>query len=806
MTQASIIDLADPACTDPGVVGGKAAELARLRADGYPVPDGVVLPASLLAGWVPNEECPDHVRSAIETAINRLGGVAVAVRSSADSEDGSSASYAGSFTTVLGVHGVDDAVDAVRTCLDSAGADRVAAYRGGGGVGMSVLIQPMLTPSAAGVAFTLDPVTGETESVVISAAAGLGDQVADGTADPEEWRVPEAETPSVSHRNGALTEEQARDVAELARRIAAQRGGPQDMEWAIEDDRTWVLQSRPITIIPIPPSEKLDGTGWEKDEGHYPELVTPFGWSVFGPAVVSAFTEVCDEFGLMIAGVDQVSIGGEVYIRPTPPIGSAEASEKVPPPWALGAAVRLVPSLRRRMKTARRVLTDGLPDQLIDRWHSEWKAEFTERTQTMLAEDLTALDDEGLVDHYRRARRLLDDGHSVHFRLVLPYSLDLHEFVTVCHELLGWEAHQALAMLAGSSPASIAGVDALDEIRRRIVGRTELVEALRSAPVDPVAALVPVDPALADELRNWLQVHGWRPLNYDPGSVAVAERPGIVTQILLQPDEPGNGVAASEAEDEASTRLKGADLERFRSVLAKARRAYPVREDNVILTDNVPSGILRRWVLEAGRRLVERRLLGRVDDVVFCLGDELEGVLSGDTELDLRPIVTRRRGEQAWVKAHPGPVVVGASGPMPDLRYLPEHGRRMNEALFWAITMEFPGELEVVDGADLQGIPAASGRYTGRVRVVRGESDFATLLPGEVLVCTTTSPAWTILFGTAGALVTDGGGPLAHAAIVAREHGLPAVVGTGSATSRLRDGQLVTVDGTAGTVTIHEEA
>jgi pyruvate,water dikinase len=127
----------------------------------------------------------------------------------------------------------------------------------------------------------------------------------------------------------------------------------------------------------------------------------------------------------------------------------------------------------------------------------------------------------------------------------------------------------------------------------------------------------------------------------------------------------------------------------------------------------------------------------------------------------------------------------------------------MNEALLWGLSMEFPGEVTASDGAELRGSPASPGHYTGRVRVVRREADFSSLLPGDVLVCPTATPSWTILFGIAGALVTDGGGPLAHAAIVAREHGLPAVVGTVNATARLIDGQSVTVDGTTGVVTIH---
>ncbi len=220
------------------------------------------------------------------------------------------------------------------------------------------------------------------------------------------------------------------------------------------------------------------------------------------------------------------------------------------------------------------------------------------------------------------------------------------------------------------------------------------------------------------------------------------------------------------------------------------------------LTDNVPCGILRRWVLEAGERLVGRGQLPRVADAVYCTAEELAQALSGRGE-DVAPAAARRRNEEAWVRAHPGPTVVGETGVLPDLRYLPGPGRRMNEAMLWGLLMEFPGEQATTDDGQVTGTAASPGHYTGRVRVVSREADFHALQPGDVLVCPTASPSWTILFGVAGALITDGGGPLAHAAIIAREHGLPAVVGTGNATSRLTDGQLVTVDGTAGTVTLH---
>jgi rifampicin phosphotransferase len=802
-TRTEIVRFDDPAASDRSVVGAKAAHLAELRAAGFPVPDGVVLPASLLAGWHAGAAPCPVVERGIEDVVATLGAGPLAVRSSADAEDGTAASFAGTYATVLGATGIEEVTAAVRMCLASADAPRLGAYRGAGGVRMSVLCQPMLDPDAAGVAFTADPVSGDTDLVRISAVRGLGDRLVDGGANPDEWRVlGEVAEAIPTGAEAVISADQALTVAGVARAAAAHFGSPQDVEWAIQDGQVHLLQSRPISALPVRPADQLEGLGWEKDVAHYPELVTPFGWSLFEPASDAAVRAMCSDFGLMLAGLDQVSIGGEVYVRPVPPFGSPEPQGSPPPALAMGLVARLVPALRVRMKTAERALTSGLPAQRLAAWDERWRDEFEQRTEALLAEDLASLDDAGLVDHLEQGRTLLNDGHYVHFQLLMPYTLALHELVRLCERLLGWDETDTLRLLVGSSPASVAGARSLAALRDRVAARPDLVDALRGAAADPVAALHAVDPDVADELDAWLNAHAWRPTNYEPGSPAVIERPGVVTRLLLHDNAPLDGDVAARAEAAALAQLAEADRGRFVAALEQARRVYPVREENVVLTDNLPCGILRRWVLEAGLRLVGRGRLARVDDAVFCTAAELADALRGGTD-ELEPLVARRRGEQAWTRAHPGPAVVGELDELPDLRFLPSHGRRMNEAMLWALKMEFPGEVVRTDGEVLRGSPASPGSYTGHVRVVRGEADFGTVLPGEVLVCPTASPSWTILFAIAGALVTDGGGPLAHAAIVAREHGLPAVVGTVHATTQLVDGQLVTVDGTAGTVTTH---
>jgi rifampicin phosphotransferase len=190
------------------------------------------------------------------------------------------------------------------------------------------------------------------------------------------------------------------------------------------------------------------------------------------------------------------------------------------------------------------------------------------------------------------------------------------------------------------------------------------------------------------------------------------------------------------------------------------------------------------------------------------MGEQRAALLSGESRVDL---VRRRRGERAWVEAHPGP---GSYGEEPASDFptsvLPAEERFAMEALQWIMLDRIlaPAESNRVQAADdrIIGIAAARGTYTGPVRVVRDESEFDKVMPGDVLVCPITSPVWSVLFPSIGALITDTGGILSHAAIIAREYRLPAVVGTGNATRLLVDGQVVTVDGGLGVIEVGSPA
>ncbi len=219
----------------------------------------------------------------------------------------------------------------------------------------------------------------------------------------------------------------------------------------------------------------------------------------------------------------------------------------------------------------------------------------------------------------------------------MPYTLALHELVQLCERLLGWDETDTLRLLVGSSPASVAGARSLAALRDRVAARPDLVDALRDGAADPVAALHAVDPDVADELRRLaararVAPDELRPRLARDHRTTRRGNPAAPPRRRRAPD----GDVAAQAEAAALAQLAEADHGGFVAALEQARRVYPVREENSVLTDELPCGILRRWVLEAGLRLVGRGRLARVDDAVFCTADELADALRGGTE-ELEP-------------------------------------------------------------------------------------------------------------------------------------------------------------------------
>src|SRR5512133_2656700 len=364
---AEVLDLSQTATAERARVGGKAGVLAELAAPGFPVPPGLVVTAEALNidGW----------ERSLEAAARSLGAPRLAVRSSAAAEDLPDASYAGLYETYLNVP-VEGLGEAVRRCFGAATAERVSAYhqRHGDGTapGMAGLVQAMVDPMAAGVAFTAHPVSGDPDQALVTAVPGLGDRLVSGEAVGEEWTVSarNARRSRPTRAGGeVLTVRQAQAVADLARKIADRCGRPQDIEWAIDrDGRLWLLQARPMTAVPEPVSWTPPGPGlWSRNFrlGEWlPEAVTPLFATWLLPALEDGYLDGMQETVGVRVPFRYALVNGWYYN--TPPIPSPKLLSRVL--WqGRGRAVRILYNaligVNRNPAAADRAVLSHLDDQ-----------------------------------------------------------------------------------------------------------------------------------------------------------------------------------------------------------------------------------------------------------------------------------------------------------------------------------------------------------------------------------------------------------------------------------------------------------
>jgi pyruvate,water dikinase len=748
-TLPAVVGLAEAAHLDPAearaLLGTKAASLARLLGAGFPVPAGVVVTAAAAADWA---QASAQLRSA---AAQLAGGrdQRFAVRSSATAEDLAGASFAGQYETVLDVR-LDELGDAVRRVFDSGASARVAAYRQAhpqaapadpSRSGMEVLVQVMVAADAAGVAFTANPLTGARDEVVITAVRGLGEPLVAGEATGDQWLVRDGQASRTRATEQAITADQARQVATLARRVQAHLGGPQDLEWAITTDPggteggLWLLQARPMTALPdlvawTPPAPGYWMRNLRLGEWLPEPMTLLFADWLLHRLEHGERQATRDQVGAALA-FPHAAINGWYYL------GTPALSARTIATALLQGRGRLLRFFRYG------VLGPGRDPVVADR-----------RLLASLAE-------EWRTELLPRYRRLVHAGEQ-QVESASP------EQLAAIVDRVGAAAGEQLWSLAvvGGSAWKMEG--ALARFARQHLAPTvdlslqELLVGLPGSQPDlPGHAVQSLDWAhpTAGEL-------GWPPPqpSEDRHRDLAARREALTAQcVSTLGDRP---------------QLQA----RFQALLAVAQRYAVLREQQARqLTLGWP--LLRRCALRLGEMLQADGVIDRAEDVFFLTRAEL------DTRAPLQDVVDRRRA--AWERQRRllAPLTIGRPP------------RLIVKELLATVEAVRTGEAAAKDA--IVGQPASPGRATGPVRILHGPGDFDRFQPGEVLVARATAPAWTPLFARAAAVVTDGGTLAAHASLVAREYGIPAVVATGDATSRLADGQVVTVDGGAGTVHPH---
>ncbi|WP_460695685.1 PEP/pyruvate-binding domain-containing protein [Nocardia thraciensis] len=833
------------------LAGGKAANLAALMSAGFPVPDGFCVTtaayrqvvtadsaldeiaetsdavrlgelARKLREHVVRTPLPAQLEAAVIRAYERLSGgepIAVAVRSSSTAEDLPDASFAGQYDTFLNVRGAADVVAAVRRCWASLWSERATRYRAAHDIdrhhpAIAVVVQRMVDAENAGVLYTANPVTGGRGEVLIEATAGLGEAVVSGTVTPDHYRLTAAGDLLDASDDGCLPASRLSDLVALGGKLEKHFGAPQDAEWAFDGiGELWLTQSRPITtLFPVPESGGAARAYWSVNVyqgmsqpftpmgacmirerqrgmqtymqaiGFSPEIIDVHGWlywditdGVRSPAKRPKMAAFMNSLAAPTGRIVE-QLGSDSRF---PAVPSDSGAESPPKPrrrrwipmiaawiWPETARHRVVRDAERRLAGFVGPGAEASPGQRLSfveslqRTVCQIEAELPRDANTagavgaQLASDLLrGYADEAEVTAVFRG---VPHNPTTEMDLVLWRLAALIRRDAAAGRLLRRTAPDELAAeyLAGGLPEVVQGgvAEFLREYGCRATSEIDFGVPRWSDDPEPIFTML-ANFLHADDAEHDAEVRF-------AAAAAAAE---------AQIDELVGRIPAVRA-----PRAWAAEFLLRRSRALRGLREFP----KLCLMRGF--ALLRTQLLLVGADMVAAGKLEHADDVMFLDLAEVREALNGK---DFRALVVERRAVYDRESRRPRvPAILLSDGTTP--------------------------ELEAENGAptgDLIGLAAAAGVATGRVRVVDDPAG-AEVAPGEILVAATTDPGWTPLFLTTAALVTETGGMISHGTTIAREYGIPAVVGVPDATRQLRTGQLITVDGTAGTITIVEDA
>jgi phosphohistidine swiveling domain-containing protein len=831
------------------LAGGKGSALARLYRSGFPVPNGfVILPIAFVddelvpEAWAQIQTCLNLLRE-VEGRGDTPSPVAFAVRSSAMSEDSVQTSFAGEFETVLNVHTDEDVQTAIRTVYRSRMNARVQAYSRARGLGeeheVAVVVQRLVHGESSGVLFTANPVTGRRDQAMISAAWGLGEAIVGGLVTPDTLIIDkttgsvirretadkkvmtvrmgigtaEQPVPEAMRRLPVLSDQEAADLMQMAIQIEELYRMPVDIEWVVPKrtgtagagTKFSIVQVRPITALPE--AESPFPSDWRLPSGSYMAVRNNIVELMSEP-----LTPLFETLGLAAVNASLRRLLGEFFgksdLVPHEMIISVNHYAYYGSAWTPGQIGRILLGSVGILKS---MFTGA-----VERWFEAGRPRYAAVVESWQATDWRNRPATELLNAVRALSEATIDAYGALVSGVIPAAWISEGLFTIVYNLLikRRDDPKAPVFLMGFDSTPIQAEKALYDLARWVRSRPELATCLEDVSASDLAtqletiASQPPEPADTDDWWGWrrhflahLQCYGHTIYNLDFANSVPADDPAPLLETFKmfvrgQGTDPHERQRVAVERRELATqttvsRLKGLRLKLFRRFLASAQRYAPLRE-NGLADIGLSYPVLRQMLRELGRRCVEGRMLATCDDIFWLTEEEVEQAASrldlGQPLLNLSSVISQRRAAWRAAKRVTPPMM------LPEIRIF---GRDLGQIKTARVSRR--------DSKTLKGVAASPGCVTGPACVLTGPESFSQMRMGDVLVAPLTTPAWTPLFARAAAIVTDVGGPLSHGSIVAREYGIPAVLGTGAATRRIQSGDIITVNGTEGKVYLTEE-
>ncbi|WP_313620161.1 PEP/pyruvate-binding domain-containing protein [Achromobacter sp.] len=843
---APVLDWAAAADAGARVAGGKGWQLGRMAQFGVPVPDGFVLAAHASLNHRPGQDVPPDVAQALRNALHARGwlDLPLALRSSAPQEDSADASFAGIHLSCLQVRGPDAALQAVKRIWDSLWTPQAQAYRQRLNIaadgGMAVVVMPMIDAESSGIAFTIDPATGRHDEMLVHANWGLGESLVDGDAEGDEYRLREdyrhqawplverrigakrhatlpatdgqgtqlIQTPAPRATQAVLTAAQAEALGEIVRdaaRALDYAGAGYDVEWAWDGQRFWILQARPITASArhTYPALRSQPDYWSRGNTRevLPQPMSALEWDAGRVMAQRMLTRGFELSGYAtLPGVRLAALfQGRAYLNASviqwmgydalgvkpgdmnALLGGPQPAIDVQP---LTAAQRLRHGLRmvrylRRAAPLRRQAADDLPMLLAraQEWldaplpdsNAQLGARLREQFQTVLAADVLFF--------------LQGSGGGA-----------LSKLLEMVEKALPGEGHAlTAALMAGGEPSVTAAQGyALMDLARLARQDAQVLAWLQSPDRDSEAwaETLPDGSAFQQAFAQFLHRYGHRAV-YETylRNPRWREAPGYLLDSVL--NLIGTDAAALRARQDAAAQDAWRRVRRAlpfwqRPLAAKLLGASCIEGNQREAARSVLVAYLavaRKSALELGRRNCGASGLAAPEDIFHLNAAEIFALADGRMNAAAlgRRAAARRAQLEAWAD-------------LPDLDVITEHAADGAPAAAY----QPPACSSALDS--WRGTPVAGGRARGRAFVARTPDEGLAMPAGGILVAASSDPAWTPLFLRAGAVVMEAGGYLSHAAIVAREFGIPAVVNAQGILQGVVTGDMLDVDAARGIV------
>ena len=547
---------------------------------------------------------------------------------------------------------------------------------------------------------------------------------------------------------------------------------------------------------------------WHLDTSHLTTSCSTYSQPLWQDAFLRGFGGCLRRYGSLLKSLDWAWVEGFPYFR-IAHVAAPEGATQHPPREVWDKLMAEHPEVRERLENAERAFEQRIWREDIERWDRVDKPGAIAENQRLLAVDPDALDTAGLVAYLGECTSNVSRGVYLHHDYNMAAFIPAGDLIAQGTSLSGRSAGEVLCLLQGSTPDALG----TGHLRRRlddIASQPDVRRLLESddapAAVDEIAVL----PGEAgDVLREVVSFIAYRPVNgEDVGDTCAFELPELVlagiageldARLLEAVADPEQVNALTE---EIRAEIAPDSRERFDGILEEARMSYRIREERAMYGDLWSYGVARRALIAAGGRLVRA---GRLEDprhLVEASWAEIQAILEqkGGPEGGELTERARYRVEVGFDRMPPH-LGDAPGGPLP-AEWLPEPSARMEAALGASIGALFGDPNDGNETGVIEGVGVSGGVVEGPARIIDASSDFARIQEGDVLVTRATTAAFNIVLPLLKGIVTDGGGLLCHAAVVSREYSIPAVVGTGNATSRVADGVRVRIDGTAGTVTV----